>query len=430
MKPHIQLKLRHGIVLPDAPHWTAIIGDKSRATGELPPPVASVLARWALPVWVTREHTREGSSWSPAEIASGLDRMYRLVLHESRRVPPELIHDLTLIPDVEYARIGRVSVVPIPERSDAMESRAGRRARDVIGLEEAHRFSRGDRSVVVAVLDTGVDTQHRELRDAMLTGRDFVDILDGFDEFVGDFLDPDDDPGDDVGHGTHVAGIIAGQGERMPVGVAPECGILPVRVLAALRQGGRVVGAGLIDNINNGIKWAVDRGARIINMSLGVRHSGGGLPHEEVVEYALRKGATIVAAAGNDGSERLYYPGALPGVIAVGAVDEGGAVAPYSTWGAQVSFVAPGTDIYSSAPGNDYAFSTGTSHACPFVTGAAALLASYARAEGGRRLADRQVKHILKHTADRVDGSFKHRKAGFGMLNVADAMRLLRHRLN
>jgi subtilisin family serine protease len=72
------------------------------------------------------------------------------------------------------------------------------------------------------------------------------------------------------------------------------------------------VGAGLIDNINAGVKWAIDQGADVINMSLGVQYTGGGLPHEEVVEYARRKGVTIVAASGNDEQEALYYPGAFP----------------------------------------------------------------------------------------------------------------------
>jgi len=210
----------------------------------------------------------------------------------------------------------------------------------------------------------------------------------------------------------------------------PKCRILPVRVLGALRQGDRSVGAGLVDNINVAIKWAIDRGAAIINMSLGVRHTGGGLPHQDVIDYARRKGVTVVAAAGNDGQEALYYPGALPHVIAVGAVDDQDAVAPFSTFGRQVSFVAPGTNIYSTFLRNEYAHSTGTSHATPFVTGAAALLASYARTRFGAQLRDAQIKHVLKHTADRVDSQFKHPKAGFGRINLLDALKLLEYKLS
>lgn len=427
---HIIVKLREGAPTPTAPHWASIIEDKAEATAVAPASVARVLARWMLPVWVTREHRPAGAQWSPSEIASGLNRIYRLVMQGTGRIPPGAIDDIALLPEVEYARIGTVGRIELPPaRATAMGVSTGLRSREAIRLEDAHRWTQGHPSITIAVLDTGVDVQHPEYRDAVVEGRDFVDILEGLEDFVGDVQGVDDDPRDEVGHGTHVAGIIAGAGRRMPIGVAPRCRILPVRVLAAMKQGDRLVGAGLIDNINVAIKWAVDQGADVINMSLGVRHTNGGLPHEEVIAYALRKGVTVVAAAGNDGAERLYYPGALPGVIAVGATDDDGAIAPYSTYGAQVSFVAPGTDVFSTAPGAGYAFSTGTSHATPFVTGAVALLKSYAKATKGARLADRQVKHILKHTADKVDSRFKHRKAGFGMLNLADAMSLLRYKL-
>lgn len=99
------------------------------------------------------------------------------------------------------------------------------------------------------------------------------------------------------------------------------------------------------------------------------------------MNYAQRKGVTVVAASGNDGRMELYYPGALPSVIAVGAADDRGEVADFSTYGDHVSFIAPGVDVYSSSLGNGYAFSTGTSHAAPFVTGAIALMKSYARAK-------------------------------------------------
>ena len=215
----------------------------------------------------------------------------------------------------------------------------------------------------------------------------------------------------------------------MPLGVVPRCRILPVRVLAAMKRDGRVVGAGLVDNINTGVKWAVDQGADVINMSLGVRHTGGGLPHQEVVDYARRRGVTVVAASGNDGREALYYPSALPGVIAVGAAGPDGTVAEYSTYGEQVGLIAPGTDIFSTFLDDDYAFSTGTSHAAPFVTGVVALLKSMGR-ERGRRVGDGAVKHVLKHTSDKRDRHFRNRRAGYGHLNARDAARLLDHRLD
>ena len=429
MKPHIELKYRTNGALPDAPYWETIIKDKSAASGETHEDVARLLARYAVPVWVTRAYAPAGASWSPAEIASGLDRIYRLVLQEDRAIPPELVHDISLLPIVEYARIGRVGSAELPEPIPAqMSVTTDLKSRRAVFLEEAQQFTRGDPAVTVAILDTGIDLTHPELNGTLLPGRDFVDILDGADKFLGDYLGADEDPTDEVGHGTHVAGIVAGRGLAMPAGVVPRCKLLPVRVLGAMRQGERRVGAGLVDNINVGIKWAVDQGADVISMSLGVRHTDGGLPHQEVVEYAKQKGVTIVAAAGNDGTDQLYYPGALPHVIAVGAEDDDGQVASYSTWGA-VTLVAPGTNVYSSYVGGDYAFSTGTSHATPFVSGGVAMLKSFARQRGKPSLTDGQVKHVLKHTADKLDRSFRSKKAGFGRLNLYDALRLLDFKL-
>jgi subtilisin family serine protease len=430
VKPHLDVKLKTGVAAPDVPYWEDAIRDKSGTEVVVDRELARLLARYAVPVIATRAYAPSGATWSADEIAAGLDRVYRLVLMEDREVPPQLVRDIQLVPTIEYARLGAVGHTELPHPDVAqMSVDTDRRSREAIFLEEAQQYSLGDPSIVVAVLDTGVWLDHPEFAGRLLPGRDFVDILDGAGAFFGDYLDADDDPTDAVGHGTHVTGIVVGQGKAMPRGVVPKCRILPVRVLGALKQGEKRVGAGLIDNINVAIKWAVDRGARIINMSLGVRHTGGGLPHQDVVEYARRKGVTIVAAAGNDGQQALYYPGALPHVIAVGAVDERGDVAPFSTFGPQVSLVAPGTNVYSTYLDGEYAHSTGTSHATPFVTGAAALLASYAKAKHGARLSDSQLKHVLKHSADRVDGAFKHPKAGFGRINLLDAVKLLEHRL-
>jgi subtilisin family serine protease len=428
MRPHIIAQLQQAVP-GGLPHWEDILSSKAKAVETLHPAVDAVLAKYHVPVWATQEYAPAGSAWSDDEARSGLNRTYRLILREGTAIPPGLIDEISLVPIVEKVRPGTIVAAELPPaRAEAMGATTGRRSRDAIYLDEARQFGRGDPSVTVAVLDTGVWLSHPELRGKLDPGRDFVDIIDGHAEFVGDFLGLDEAPEDEVGHGTHVAGIIAGAGIAMPEGIVPKCRLLPVRVLGAMKQGAKRVGAGLVDNINAGVKWAIDRGADVINMSLGVQHTGGGLPHEEVVEYAKRKGVTIVAASGNDGGEHLYYPGAFPSVIAVGAADDDGEVAPFSTYGRQVSFVAPGVDVYSSYLENDYAFSSGTSHAAPFVTGAIALMKSYARSRG-RRLSDGQVKSVLKHTADKAGRGFKDRRAGFGRLNLADAMRLLAHRL-
>ena len=431
MKPHIKLTLIKDVARNQIPNWEDVVSGKAKAQTHITPAVDRVLEEYGRSVQVTREYQSAGKKgWDTDELASGFNRVYRLILTQNTDIPAGLIKDISVLPMVEAVTPGKVATADLPPvtvRSLSLET--DRRSRDAIYLPEAHEYCQGDSQITVAVIDTGIDLDHPELTEALLPGYDFVDIIDGVGKFVGDYLGYDEDPEDEVGHGTHVAGIIAGQGLDMPLGVVPRCKILPVRVLGAMKRGSKKVGAGLVDNINSGIKWAVDQGADVINMSLGIEHTGGGLPHEEVVNYARRKGVSIVAASGNDGQEQLYYPGALPHVIAVGALDESGEIASFSTYGKQVDFVAPGTDIYSTYIGNDYGFSTGTSHASPFVAGAVALLKSYALIKGGIKLRDRAIKYLLQQTADKVDPHFKHRKAGFGKLNLLDALRLLDYKL-
>src|SRR5690606_28415905 len=111
----------------------------------------------------------------------------------------------------------------------------------------------------------------------------------------------------------------------------------------------RVVGAGLVDNINDAIKWAVDQGAQVIDLSLGAPHrERAGPPYEAVIRCAQPNNVTVVAASGNSGSNEVYCPAALPHVISVGAVDREGQVAAFSSFGNHVDLVAPGSEIYSS----------------------------------------------------------------------------------
>jgi len=332
---------------------------------------------------------------------------------------------LNEIPLVESVKLGGIGKVRLPNQAISEATSLSKKYRENgIYLKEAHLFTRGMENIKIAVLDTGFDLTHPEIEHAFLQGKDFVNIIDGAKQFIGDYLGMDDEPEDEVGHGTHVTGIISAKGNRMPIGVAPNCKIIPIKVLGALKRGNSIVGAGLIDNINNGIKWGVDQGADIINMSLGIKHTGGGLPHQEVIDYAVRKGVTIVAASGNDGLKDRYYPGALPGVIAVGASDDRGNLAGFSTFGGHVSLIAPGVHVYSSFLNNGYAISSGTSQAAPMVAGGIALLKSYAL-EKGKPLKDNQIKYLLKHTSDKVSNQFKDFKAGFGRLNLLDALKLL-----
>jgi len=148
-----------------------------------------------------------------------------------------------------------------------------------------------------------------------------------------------------------------------------------------------------------------------------------------VIRYALSKNVTVVAASGNDGTRERYYPGALPGVIAVGAVDEAGDVTRFTSFGANIMVVAPGMNIYSSYARSTYAYASGTSQASPVVAGAVGLMKSYALQQGVR-LKDHEIRYILKHTSDKVDRRLRNEQAGYGLINLADAFKLLTHMLN
>ncbi len=430
MKPHLVIKLKRPLPGFDAlPHWQQFITDKSSARESTGTGVDAVMAKHATPFWVTLEYPpAQGAAFNQDERDLGFDRIYRLILQKNTELPSSLIDSIRLLPEVEFARSNDISRSPLPRFNEQQRFRGlSSWASEMIRLPEAHIHTKGDPGVVVAVLDTGIDPDHPELVGRVNGTADFVHLT-GLDTtaFIGDVLNADKDAEDEVGHGTHVAGIIKAHGKKIPEGVCPNCSLLAVRVLATMKDGDERVGAGLVDNINVGIKWAVDQGADIINMSLGIRHEHGGLPHEEVIDYALRKGVTIVAASGNDGSDNKYYPGALPGVIAVGACGRDGRVAHFTSYGAHVSFLAPGTDILSAYREGNYVASSGTSQATPYVTGAIALLKSLAK-KAGRRLADKDIKYILKNSADRNGRRWHDSRSGYGVINLADAFRLLKH---
>ncbi|MBI4371118.1 MAG: S8 family peptidase [Elusimicrobia bacterium] len=220
-----------------------------------------------------------------------------------------------------------------------------------VGAPAAWPAGRGA-GVRVAVIDTGVDCGHPDLR---------CDPRAGY-----NVLAPGAAPRDDNRHGTHVAGTIAGRGLGGGVlGVAPEATLLPVKVLNA--QGG-----GQVSWIIAGLDWAARAGADVINLSLGSPENSPAL--ERAVKGALAAGAAVVCAAGNEGPEAgsVDYPAAYPGVLAVSAASRDW-IAPFSSRGREVDLIAPGVEILSTVPGGRYGVFSGTSMAAPHVAGLAAL---------------------------------------------------------
>ena len=432
MKTHVIAKMRQQ--LPDdsdMPDWMDFINDKSVVRDKLHPDFDRLMSDLGMKFWTTKEYKPAAFDWNADEIQHGLNRTYRVILQQDYALPDNLVERIKLIPAVEDARELQIAEAKLPQPQIATQTSIERqRVQDLIYLSYAQSLTKGIEQVKIAVLDTGVNLNHKELRGKIVKRADFVN-LEGLDTsgFIGDFSGYDDVPEDEVGHGTHVSGIIAGRGIEMDEGVAPDCSIMAVRVLATMKQGTRLVGAGIVDNINTGIKWAVDNDADVINMSLGIKHAGGGLPHADVIRYALSKNVTVVAASGNDGTSERYYPGALPGVIAVGAVDNSGVVTRFTSYGANITVVAPGLNIYSSFANNSYAIASGTSQASPFVAGSIGLAKSYAL-ENGKKLTNSEITHILKNTSDKVDSRLRNELAGYGLINLADAFKLLTHMLN
>ena len=214
-------------------------------------------------------------------------------------------------------------------------------------------LSTGATWVTIAVLDSGVDLSHPDLAYKTLPGYDFVNN--------------DDIPQDDYGHGTHVAGIAAAASNNGAgiTGVSWGANIMPLKVLNSS-------GGGTYANVAAGIVWATDHGAQVINMSLGGSYPSSVL--EDAVNYAYTRGMVQVAAAGNSGSGTVLYPARYAPVIAVAATDNFNSHAGFSNYGPEVDLAAPGVSIYSLYPGGGYGYRSGTSMAAPFVSGLAAIL--------------------------------------------------------
>jgi subtilisin family serine protease len=243
--------------------------------------------------------------------------------------------------------------------------------------------------VLVGVVDSGVDGTHPALRGRVLSGIDFVDGGPG-----------DIDP---FGHGTQVAGIIAG-GE---FGVAPNARIVPVRVLDAR-------GSGTIANLSDGIRWSADNDTRVINASVETGDRRKIL--KNAVEYAWARGSVVIAIAGNQGGA-VQRPAAYRYVVAVGAVDESGKHASFSARGSELDLVAPGVKVRTTAAGGGYVEASGTSVAAPFVSAAAALLLG-----GDPGLTNEQVVARLRGSARDLGTPGFDTSYGAGLLDVAAAM--------
>lgn len=308
---------------------------------------------------------------------------------------------------------------------------------DLMKVPEAWKTTRGYRHIVVAVIDSGVDDSHADLK-ANLTSNGY----DAYNRRIGtkyaapSALSRLGGSFASFGHGTHVAGIIGAvaDNKRGIVGVAPECTIMPIKIFPGLRdavgqkpQNDQTDATAIIASaVAEGIVYAADNGASIINMSLGFPYESQALAL--AVDYAIKKNVTVLVAAGNERMEGspVNTLANLPGVIGVGATDETDKVTYFSNKGKYVSVSAPGWRVLSTMPSvfnglisKPYQYMDGTSMACPNAAGVAALVKSV-----NPTLTPAQVKHVLEASADDRGPKGFDENYGHGRINAARAVEM------
>lgn len=267
-------------------------------------------------------------------------------------------------------------------------------------LPDKWKLSQGE-GVKIAVIDTGCDLNHQDLKNNLLEGKNFVELK--------------KDPEDKNSHGTHITGIICAENNEIGVvGVAPKSKVIPIKALDD-------EGNGTPENIEKAIRWAADQGANIITMSLGSPNKIDSI--RKAIIYALSKKCVTFCAAGNAGkTHEIFYPANYPETIGIGAIDENFERASFSSTGTDLDFLAPGVKIFSTVPSNWYAYMSGTSMSNPFAVGCAALILSYIKnnnldikLESGDDYRD----ILKKHTISLKNPEFSKNKffEGFGIID-------------
>lgn len=319
-----------------------------------------------------------------------LFKIYRVRVPEGKTVE-EIVEEYRREPGVVYAEPNFVhksfAIIPNDPESEKQW------AIEKIELDRAWEVEKGNPEVIVAILDSGIDLDHPDLKDNIITGYDFVD--------------EDSLPGDNQGHGTLCAGIIGARGDNGIgiAGVTWNCKLMPIRVTDA---------EGTYFNLAQGIIYAAENGAKVLNISLG--GCAYSMVLEEAVNYALLQGCALVAGVGDDNTDKPVYPAGYEGVIGVAATNSEDKVSSDSNYGDFIDLFAPGVGIYSTFLNGGYAYSSGSSAATPLVSGLAALIISADPSLNGER-----VKEILYTTADYIKPDYKA-KYGRGRINAYRAL--------
>ena len=241
-----------------------------------------------------------------------------------------------------------------------------------IDVFKLRQLTDGGAGVTVAVLDTGIDKNHNDLLGKVVGEINLTNSV---------------AVEDSHGHGTHIAGIIAAENSNGVIGIAPEIRLLNVKI--ANDQGKCELTA-----LENGIIWAIREGANVINVSVEIADHSAHL--EKVINHAWENGVLVIAAAGNNGGNSPVYPAYYENTIAVTALGKADSLAPLANYGDWVDIAAPGFEVYSSLPHNNYGYKTGTSFATAYVSGVAALLYNMVTDKNDNGSLSDEVKEALE----------------------------------
>ncbi len=341
-------------------------------------------------------------------------------------------------PDIEYMQTANNYQVDFTPNDSLVNNQWGL---EKIKAFDAWDITQGSDTVLLAIIDTGIDYEHPDLKNKIFinpgeTGLDqygndkrtngidddgngFIDDYMGwdftdrlgfpFDSTGGDYLDWDNNPYDENGHGTYISGIAAAETNNF-TGIAGVAPLIKVLNLRAFDPGGY----GEEDDVAAAILYAVQMGVKVINMSFGDNAFSYVL--RDVIRYAYSQGVVLVASAGNSGSNMPHYPSGYSEVISVGNSTREDYVATSSNYGSTIDLVAPGSSILTTSRNNGYAEIGGTSASAPFVSATAALILSRSN------FTNEEVKQIIKSTTDDIGETGWDIKSGAGRLNLFKAL--------
>lgn len=320
-------------------------------------------------------------------------RLLRVDESRAEAMLSALRHD----PGIEYAeRDGLASAVFVPNDPYVLSGQSWHLAR--IQAQQAWDYTFGSSNVIVAILDSGINAAHPDLAGRVLPGYDFVGN--------------DADTSDSLGHGTAVAGVVGSDANNGigAAGVAFGCKLLPVKVVDT-------TGFASYSAIAEGLRYATDQGAKVVNMSIAGSSPSSTL--QDAINYAWSNNVVVVAAAGNNANSNPEYPAACDNVVAVSATEPDDTLASFSSYGNSIALAAPGDGVWTTDtdPANPYAAWRGTSFASPVVAGVAALVIS-----ANSTLSNTQIVSLLEQTADDIGPAGYDQWFGYGRVNAFRAV--------